>query len=71
MAQPSIYSFSVVHTASVEFQDKTPYACAIIEDEDGRHSCILEGYEAGRELAVGMPVQPAGVDEAGKKRYRL
>jgi uncharacterized OB-fold protein len=57
MKAPKIYSYTILHSAAVEFADRTPYACAIIEDTDGkRASCILDGYKPGAAIAVGMPV---------------
>lgn len=72
MREPRIYSYSVVYTSSVDFNDKTPYACAIIEDADGqRASCILEGYVVGSEVKVGMPVKELGKNEDGTLCFGL
>ena len=66
-----IYSYSIVHSASIEFQDRTPYVCAVLEDENGRReSCILEGYTEGTTVEIGMPVTRIEL-EAGGVAYRL
>jgi len=53
-----IYTYTIVHTSSKDFQDQTPYACAILEDEDGRREpCILKNYTAGMPIAIGMDVK--------------
>jgi uncharacterized OB-fold protein len=58
MKSPKIYSYTILHSAAVEFASRTPYVCAIIEDEDGkRTSCILDGWKEGMPVEVGMPVK--------------
>jgi uncharacterized OB-fold protein len=53
-----IYSYSIVHTSSINFQDRTPYVCAILEDENNnRESFILEGYVKGTSVEIGMEVK--------------
>jgi uncharacterized OB-fold protein len=58
MKEPKIYSYTIVHSAAVEFAGRIPYVCAIIEDEDKkRTSCILEGWKEGMPVQIGMPVK--------------
>lgn len=53
-----IYSYAIVHTSTIAFQDRTPYVCAILEDENGnRESCILEGYTEKTSVGIGMEVE--------------
>lgn len=72
MKEANIYTYTVVHTSTIDFQDRTPYACAIVEDKDGqRTSCILEGYALGMDICIGMPVRQTGHNEDGTPRFSL
>jgi len=66
-----IYSYTIVHTFTVDFQNRTPYVCAVLEDENGdRKSCILEGYVTGIPVEIGMEVKEiSGLD--GSATYSL
>jgi uncharacterized OB-fold protein len=71
MNSPKIYSFSILHSAAVEFADRVPYVSAVIEDADGkRASCILEGWKAGIPMEIGMAVKEiSGKD--GKSAFSI
>jgi uncharacterized OB-fold protein len=65
-----IYSYSIVYSTTKDFADRTPYACAILEDEQGeRVSCILDGYSEGVEIKIGAAVNETETD--GKTVYSL
>lgn len=72
MKNPKIYTYTVVHVSSVEFRDRVPYACAIIQDDEGaRASCILEGYTPGVPIAINLPVRELAPDGEGPPRFSL
>jgi uncharacterized OB-fold protein len=65
-----IYSYSIVYSSTEDFADRVPYACAILEDDQGeRVSCILEGYREGIEIKIGAPVRE--VENDGNTTYSL
>ncbi|SMC60363.1 OB-fold domain-containing protein [Papillibacter cinnamivorans] len=72
MEQATIYTYSVVYSASEQFRDKTPYVTAILESGNGeRFPAFLEGYEEGRVIRVGQPVWLCGTNEKGEAVYSL
>lgn len=71
MENSIIYTYSIVHVSSVDFQGKTPYLVAVVEDIDKkRHSEFIEGYKEGMEISIGMPVYTYENPE-GKTAYTL
>ncbi len=68
----AIYTFTVIHSSTEAFKDKTPYVAAIVEKADGaRVATVIEGYRENTPLAIGMPVVFARTDEAGNPVYRF
>ncbi len=50
-------SYTVVYTSSVDFQDKTPYVCAILETEEGsRVPSVLNGPQDSEKLCIGQEI---------------
>ena len=66
-----IYSYSVLRSTSLDFQDKVPYLAAILEDEQGkRTSEFVHGYVDGMTININDPVvAETGAD--GQKIFRL
>ena len=63
MNTAKIYSCTVVHTASAEFQNCTPYVCAVVELEDGsRVAGRIKGYEEDMHISIGQCVYPSVED---------
>lgn len=72
MKHAAVYTYSIVHSSTEAFSDKTPYCSAILEQEGkGRFSALLEGYAAGMEVKIGQTVKYLGEDQTGKPRYSL
>jgi uncharacterized OB-fold protein len=58
MNLPRIYSYTILRAPSGEFAERTPYVCAILEDEDGeRVSCVLGGWKENVPVHIGMPIK--------------
>jgi len=66
-----IYSFAVMRSASLDFQDKVPYLTAILEDENGnRKSEFVHGYVDGMTININdRVVSEKGAD--GVEIYRI
>lgn len=72
MDKIAIYSYSIVYSSTEEFNDKTPYLTAILEDEKGeRFASLVDGYKGGVTVAVGQIVKCIGEDDNGKATYSL
>lgn len=68
----TIYTYSVLYSSSIDFQDKCPYAVAVLEQEDGtRFSAFLQGYQPGMTIGIGQEVKSAGTGEAGMPIFTL
>jgi uncharacterized OB-fold protein len=66
-----IYSYSVLRSTSLDFQDKLPYVVAILEDQEGkRRSEFLHGYADGMTVNVNDPVV-AEIGADGAEVFRL
>lgn len=67
-----IYTFSVITSASADFVDKVPYVVAILEDSAGqRFASVVEGYNAGMDVTIGMEVEFSKEDPTGKAIYKF
>jgi hypothetical protein len=66
-----IYSYSVLRSTSLDFQDKLPYLVAVLEDGQGnRRSEFIHGYEDGMTISINDPVAvETGAD--GAEIYKL
>ena len=57
MKNLKLYSYSVIKSASIEFKDRVPYYCAILEDEKGARSVrLLEDYKNGKKIVIGQKI---------------
>jgi uncharacterized OB-fold protein len=68
MEQAIIYSFTEVFVSSVEFKDRTPYTCAIIEAEGRRFPALLEFAES---VKIGARAVCKSVGEKGIRTYTV
>ena len=66
----TIYTYSVIYTASEDFKDQTPYVIALIDSNDGRSLSRLENY-TGQEISIGQEVEFSRIDEKGIKIYKF
>ena len=72
MANPKIYTYSVLFSSSEEFKDKVPYVSAVLEMPDGsRLASLLAGYKPDMEICIGQEVKAVGQDQDGKTLYSL
>ncbi len=67
----TIYTYSIIYTASEDFKDQTPYVIAIVEDEELRRLTRIEGYDKDKEIQIGMEVEFARLDESGNSIYKF
>lgn len=67
----TIYTYSIIYTASEDFKDQTPYVIAIVEDEESRRLTRLEGYEENKNINIGMEVEFSRLDESGNSIYKF
>ncbi len=66
-----IYSYTILHSSSEDFQDRTPYLIAILENDKGeRVAGIVEGYSDGVTVEINMPVT-SEIEEDGTAVYKL
>ena len=64
-----VYTFSIIHSATEAFQDKTPYVVAVVEDTAGKRLARVEGYSEKVPVKIGMDVMLSKVDDAGNAVY--
>lgn len=69
--QGSIYTYSIVRSATEAFKHKVPYVVALVDDGGERRACLLEGYAEGVPVSIGMVVGYSHDDERGNPVYRL
>lgn len=67
-----IYTYSIIHTASLDFADKVPFTVAVVESQkDGRFMTLVEGYEEGKKIEIGMEVEFSRLNQDGNPIYRF
>ena len=67
----TLYSYSIVHSGTDAFKDKTPYLLAIVEENRRKSIARIEGYSDGIDVRVGMEVEFLAEAEDGAARYRF
>jgi len=67
----TLYSYSIVHSGTAAFKDKTPYLLAIVEENQRKSIACIEGYSDGIDVCVGMEVEFLAEAEDGIARYRF
>ena len=66
-----IFTYSILHSGSDEFKNKTPYVIALVEENHERKLSFIEGYNEGKEIAVGTEVAFKSEDRKGNRTYCL
>jgi uncharacterized OB-fold protein len=67
-----VYTYSRIFVAATEFQDRTPYYCAIVEGGDGsRFPAFIIHVGENDVVEVGKEVIFYSYDENGKPQYSL
>jgi uncharacterized protein len=67
----TIYTYTVIHSASEEFKTKVPYVVAVIEEDGRRVAARIEGYDPSKNVRIGMEVERAGDDSKGRPIYKF
>ncbi|MFT9497557.1 Zn-ribbon domain-containing OB-fold protein [Anaerosolibacter sp.] len=67
----TIYTYSIIYSASQAFKDQTPFVIAVVEDEGSRILTRIEGYEKDRPISIGMEVELSRIDDNGYKLYKF
>lgn len=67
----TIYTYSIIYSASEDFKDKTPFAVAIIENGEERLLTRIDNYTADMKIDIGMEVEFSRMDENEKPLYNL
>ena len=67
----TIFTYSVVHSGTDAFKEKTPYVVALIKEDRQMRIAHLEGYTDKASIAVGTEVEFVTDDEKGNPVYRF
>lgn len=70
MDKGTIFTYSVIYTASEDFKDQTPFVIAIVENDEGRTLSRIDNY-TGQEIKIGQVVDFSRVDDKGIKIYKF
>jgi uncharacterized OB-fold protein len=53
----TIFTYSVVHSSTEEFKDKTPYVVALVRENETTRLIRIEGYDENINIRIGMEVE--------------
>lgn len=67
----TILTYSIVHSGTDEFKDKTPYVVALVAEDQRISLARVEEYTDRTEVKVGMEVAFTAEDEKGNPIYRF
>lgn len=67
----TIFTYSIVHSGTETFKDKTPYVVALVEEGERIRLARIEGYTEKTEIRVGMEVELPADDGAGTPLCRF
>lgn len=67
----TILTYSVVHSGTDEFKDKTPYVVALVKENQQIRLARVEGYDDQTYVTVGMEVAYTADDERNNPVYRF
>ncbi len=67
----TILTYSVVHSGTDAFKDKTPYVVALVKENQQIRLARVEGYSERTCVAVGMEVEYLADDERCNPVYRF
>lgn len=65
----TIYTYSIVHSGTEDFQDKTPYVLAVVEVNRQKRMARVEGYTESTDIKIGMEVVFLAEDQTGNPIY--
>ncbi|MBI1921959.1 MAG: OB-fold domain-containing protein [Geobacter sp.] len=65
----TIYTYSIVHSGTEAFQDKTPYVLAVVEVNRQKRMARVEGYTESTDIEIGMEVVFLAEDQMGNPIY--
>lgn len=66
-----IYTYSIVHSGTDTFKDKTPYVVALVEENQQIRLAYVEGYTQDLHVKIGMKVEYLTADERNNPIYRF
>ncbi len=67
----TIVTYSIVHSGTDEFKDRTPYVVALVERNQRKTIACIEGYTEQTDITIGMAVELLAEDELGHPSYRF
>ena len=67
----TIFTYSIVHSGTDNFKDKTPYVMALVEENHRIRLARVEGYTEEIQVRIGMEVECLTVDEKSNPIYRF
>lgn len=67
----TLFTYSIVHSGTDAFKDKTPYVVALVEEHQRIRLAPVEGYTERTEIRIGMEVEFLTEDEKGNPSYRF
>jgi uncharacterized OB-fold protein len=65
----TLFTYSIVHSGTDAFKDKTPYVVALVEEQQRIRLARVEGYTEKTEVRIGMEVAFLEEDERGNPIY--
>ncbi len=65
----TIFTYSIIHSGTDDFKDKTPYVVALVEENQRIRLARVEGYTEKTDIDVGMAVEFISEDEKGNSIY--
>lgn len=67
----TLFTYSIVHSATESFKDQTPYVVALVEEAQQIRLARVEGYAEDIQIKIGMEVEYLAVDEKNNPMYRF
>ena len=67
----TIFTYSIVHSATDAFKDETPYVVALVEEDQRIRLARIEGYSEAVHVRIGMEVEYLTVDDRNNPVYRF
>ena len=67
----TLFTYSIVHSATESFKDQTPYVVALVEEARQIRLARVEGYAEDIRIKIGMEVEYLAADEKNHPIYRF
>lgn len=67
----TIFTYSIVHSGTDNFKDKTPYVVALVEENQHMRLAHIEGYTQDLQVKIGMEVEYLTADERNNPIYKF